>query len=290
MPKSQQFTEDRIKNAASVIRKTRPAYGALIDFYREVFLAQEESRRNLDRDPVTISKAPPSPERGHDIPLLKPSEFSIDYAEADRLLEHLCSLARRLAPKLAESATALETARQKGRLEPRTLFNAVLRGDDGIIHETGESCGIPVQDLAFFAYGAIAPSIFACASRLERYLKDRVVRTEGYCPICGSRPDMAFLDNNGARHLVCGFCAHEWSAQRMGCVFCGNSDEEKQNYFYHEEEKEYRVDLCDHCRRYMKLVDLRELPRDFYPRLEQVCSLHLDMEAKERGYRGWRDE
>ena len=70
----------------------------------------------------------------------------------------------------------------------------------------------------------------------------------------------------------------------MGCVFCGNRDPALQHYFFKQEEKEYRVDLCDHCRRYLKLVDLRELTRDFYPRLEQVCSLHLDMEAREKGY------
>jgi len=284
MPKIQRITEKQLNTAASAIKEIRPAYGSLIDFYREVFLAQEKSRKSVDKNLVAISNALQSPMKDHDVSLVKLSDFPFDYAEADRLLGHLLDLAQRLAPNLAHSADALKKALQKGRLESHALVDALLKGNNGMIHEIGESQGIPVQDLVFFAYGAIAPSIYTCASRLAQYLKDRPPWTKGSCPVCGSRPDMAFFDRNGARHLVCGFCMHEWAFQRMGCVFCGNRDADKQHYFYHEEEKEYRMDLCDHCRRYLKLVDVRKLPREFYPRLEQVGSLHLDMKARENGY------
>jgi len=70
----------------------------------------------------------------------------------------------------------------------------------------------------------------------------------------------------------------------MGCVFCENSDAELQNYFYSEEEKEYRVNLCDHCHSYIKMVDLRQMDRAFHPNLELVSTLHLDMKAREKGY------
>jgi hypothetical protein len=38
------------------------------------------------------------------------------------------------------------------------------------------------------------------------------------------------------------------------------------------------------CRRYLKVVDTRKMVRSFYPPLEQVASLHLDMLAAEKGY------
>jgi len=55
-------------------------------------------------------------------------------------------------------------------------------------------------------------------------------------------------------------------------------------YLYSEEEKEYRVDACQSCRKYIKTVDSRVLNRCAYPALEQVASLHLDLKAAEAGY------
>ncbi|MBF0234407.1 MAG: formate dehydrogenase accessory protein FdhE, partial [Desulfamplus sp.] len=107
---------------------------------------------------------------------------------------------------------------------------------------------------------------------------------KGYCPICGNLPQMAFLNQDGEKYLICGFCQHQWKTSRMGCALCQNKEKEKQHYFYNEEEKEYRVDLCDSCGKYIKLIDLRELTRDFYPQLELLCTLHLDIQATEQGY------
>jgi FdhE protein len=70
----------------------------------------------------------------------------------------------------------------------------------------------------------------------------------------------------------------------MGCSLCQNREKGKQHYFFNEEEKEYRVDLCDNCGKYIKVIDLRELTRDFYPPLEMICTIHLDMQAIKQGY------
>jgi FdhE protein len=32
------------------------------------------------------------------------------------------------------------------------------------------------------------------------------------------------------------------------------------------------------------LIDLRQIDRAFYPKLEQITTLHLDMQAREKGY------
>ena len=55
------------------------------------------------------------------------------------------------------------------------------------------------------------------------------------------------------------------------------------SYFYSEEEKEYRVDVCDGCGKYIKTVDIRKTDRLLYPPLEQVSTLHLDIQAREKG-------
>jgi FdhE protein len=47
---------------------------------------------------------------------------------------------------------------------------------------------------------------------------------------------------------------------------------------------EFRVNLCDSCKKYLKTLDSRETERMIYTPLEQIASLHLDYKAKEMGY------
>jgi FdhE protein len=70
----------------------------------------------------------------------------------------------------------------------------------------------------------------------------------------------------------------------MICPFCNNKDQESLQFFYAEEEKTHRVDLCDKCHQYIKTVDLRTIgDTDFL--LEDLATLHLDIVASERGYK-----
>ena len=70
----------------------------------------------------------------------------------------------------------------------------------------------------------------------------------------------------------------------MACAFCSNSDSASLEYAYSDDEPEYRLNLCAKCRQYLKVVDSRKLDRRFYPPLEQVVSLHLDLLAAEKGF------
>ncbi len=153
-----------------------------------------------------------------------------------------------------------------------------------VLDDIAESLSFPVHDLIFFAFNAISPSLQAGATQLNSYLKEAPEYNTGYCPVCGNTPDFSYFDGEGKKNLVCSFCSHTWRTRRMGCVFCESNDADLQNYFFSDEEKEYRVYLCDECRRYLKTVDLRQLHRTFVPKLEQIATLHLDMIAQEKGY------
>jgi FdhE protein len=93
----------------------------------------------------------------------------------------------------------------------------------------------------------------------------------------------------GERFLLCSFCGHKWSSRRLYCTFCDNTDSITLNYIYSDEEKEYRVDLCDKCKKYIKTIDTRKTERIIYPPLEQVATLHLDTKAKEMRYESGTD-
>jgi formate dehydrogenase maturation protein FdhE len=45
---------------------------------------------------------------------------------------------------------------------------------------------------------------------------------KGYCPLCGSFPELSFLKGDEAqRWLRCALCGHEWRFMRTKCLYGG---------------------------------------------------------------------
>jgi FdhE protein len=277
-----ELTQEDIQKAAVIIQKARPAYGALIDFYGQVFVAQGESRTHIVLDPIIIDPQLLALKQENGMPLVDPSQFLVDKPQADLLLKKICELSIAHAPKLSNAGEKILMALSDSTFDPAPVYLALLNGQQ--IEDPAKMLDITSEELTFFVFSAMAPSIQSCAVQLAAYLKDAVDQKNGYCPICGSHPDVSYLDPDGKKFLMCSLCAHEWLTHRMGCAFCDSTDKQDQHYFFNNEEKEYRVYVCDNCQSYLKLVDLRQLDRSFVPRLEQITTLHLDHQAQEKGY------
>jgi hypothetical protein len=140
------------------------------------------------------------------------------------------------------------------------------------------------KTLAFITYSSNKPSITLCAEQLSNFLEKDLHDETGYCPICGNIPRLSTLRDEGKRFLHCSFCWHEWVSKRVYCPFCDNTDSKSLHYFFSEEERDYRIYVCDNCKKYLKTVNSREADRLLYPPLEQVSSLHLDFKAQEIGF------
>jgi len=277
-------TMDQIKQTTDAIKKIRPVYQPILDFYSQVFLAQEESRSQIDLSSIIISPDLLAMKQESQLPLIDPSEFLIDTKETSLLFSKLCDLAHDLAPELSKGAKVLKNALEEKKFDLETVVTAILNNQASVLEQQVEKSGGQVAELMFFTYSSMVPSIQTCSEQLETYLTSLPEMKKGYCSICGNKPDMAFFDEDGKRHLKCSFCSHKWEVGRMGCVFCENNDKDQQLYFFSNEEDEYRVNLCDHCQQYIKVVDLRKMDRPFFPGLEMVSSLHLDIKAREKGY------
>ena len=282
------LTQDQISQIAGTLTRTRPAYGPIMDFYSRVFGAQAETRAAICPDPIIIEDDLLALKRENDMPLITPSQFKIDIKAAKKLMRAICQLAVDHAPKLAQAGENLalcldKTGAAESNLDLDHLFFDLLDGKD--IQKTADSCKISTEALGFFGFSAMLPSIQACATQLDAYLKEKEQTDKGYCPICGSLPDLSILDDSGKKLVSCSLCSHIWPVKRMTCIFCDATGADTQHYFYSGEEPEYRVYCCDDCGHYLKTVDTRQLGRRFFPKLEQIATLHLDIKAKERGYR-----
>ncbi|MEN8244865.1 MAG: formate dehydrogenase accessory protein FdhE [Thermodesulfobacteriota bacterium] len=285
MEQSAFYSSSDIENAANALGKLRPAYADILDFYKEVFVRQEESEQHLQLEPVQIPEHVLAVKQKEGFPLIQMSEFRVDTDAADKLLETLCHMAINTNQTLSTAAEGILKAREEGVLNPDVLCQKLLDTDDLFFREIAERIDIDQQALMFFVYNCVKPFLSGCARGLSRYLPPSDAWGESICPVCGNLPGLASIEGRGERWLHCGFCWTKWRIQRVLCVFCQNEDHAKLQYFYSEAESEYRVDTCDQCRHYLKTVDLRKIDRVFYPPLEQVATLHLDMKAGELGYR-----
>lgn len=105
------------------------------------------------------------------------------------------------------------------------------------------------------------------------------------CPICGGKPNFAFLDKEqGARWLLCSRCDAEWLFQRLECPYCGTQNQGSLAYFTNDNEL-YRLYTCDECYSYIKAIDLRKTESEVLLPLERVLTVDLDRQAEEAGYR-----
>ena len=129
---------------------------------------------------------------------------------------------------------------------------------------------------------AMRPFLSRCAEVLQRR-SDLATWTHAHCPLCGGEPDLATLDAQGDRHLVCGRCLLHWRFDAVRCPFCLNGDRARITSFGTSDGL-YRVYGCDVCRRYLKAFDARRATRPLMAVLDGVAMLPLDAAAMQRGY------
>lgn len=129
---------------------------------------------------------------------------------------------------------------------------------------------------------AMRPFLSRCAEVLQRR-SELSAWTHAHCALCGGEPDLAMLDAQGDRHLVCGRCLLQWRFDAVTCPFCLNRDRGRMTSFG-TSDGVYRVYGCDACHRYVKAFDVRRASRPLMPVLDGVAMLPLDAAAIQRGY------
>jgi FdhE protein len=279
------ITSQQIKQAVAALKKQRPDYTGLLNFYEKIFVAQEDVKSQIDLDPIEIRAEQLTLKRKEKFSLIGISEFVVDQKTATALLKQLCQITETGNDEMAEAARTIQHAIAAEILDPRAVFAALLNTEYAYFQKIEKDMGIEKKALAFIAYNSIKPSLVHCAEQLASYLNSDNPWDKGFCPVCGSAPGFSMLEDEGNRLLFCGFCWHQWAAQRIYCPFCENKNYSSIHYYFSEKEKNYRIDVCDSCKTYLKAVDQRNTDRIIYPPLEFVASLHLDIKAQEMGFK-----
>ncbi|MGD9175759.1 MAG: formate dehydrogenase accessory protein FdhE, partial [Desulfobacterales bacterium] len=224
------ITSQQIKQAVAALKKQRPAYTGLLNFYEKIFVAQDDYKGQINLDPIEISAETLALKRKEKFSLIGISEFVVDQKAATALLKQLCQITETGNDEMADAARAIQNATAAGELNLQAVFTALLNSDDAYFEKIEKDMGIEKKALAFMAYNSITPSLVHCAEQLASYIGSDDPWEKGFCPVCGSAPGFSLFKDEGNRFLFCGFCWHQWAAQRIYCPFCENKDNKTLHY------------------------------------------------------------
>ena len=177
----------------------------------------------------------------------------------------------------------------QGPEAPVALAEAVLNETAESVEKTAAHLDVPVQVLLFafsFMLGPVLRALVELSPHgdgKEAPWNVEGTWRQGYCPVCGSGPSIAYLDRpvfdeknaflaggGGKKHLHCSLCGTDWTFRRGACPFCGEEGagvmeilKEAGNALGE------RLDWCTRCKTYCPTVDLRE--RDTAPDLDALA-------------------
>ncbi|MGD9031582.1 MAG: formate dehydrogenase accessory protein FdhE [Desulfobacteraceae bacterium] len=275
------MTEDLLEHVDRLIARRPVSKDALVS-YRELVRLMGEVAPQPRKIQVESRLKVVKKEEG--FPLFSRNDLPLDFETSSALLskflDHLAATERADVDGLKK---ALEQSQGDSEWANR-LFRAVLEKDEKNLTRMGKETDLEPKVLQFLAQLALRPSLQALRNAVSKET-DGGSWDYGYCPLCGSQPNMAYFDKTGKRHLHCELCGEEWPHPRLNCPFCQTQEQKSLGYFHSEEEEGFRVDFCRKCNRYIKTVDKRIVEDTAPMEVEFLATIHLDLLANKHGFK-----
>ncbi|MDD3249225.1 MAG: formate dehydrogenase accessory protein FdhE [Smithella sp.] len=269
-------------------KTTNPHYTDLLDILADILILREEYRQDMEKPIFSVNdKLIPGKMTGG-LPLIDLAGNKYDLTRPKEYFYSLISIAQKRMPADAHRfLDVIKNERFDWEAIIRESFNPAPEDEDNRDREARASGEHDEQiDLIdLFIEESLRPELEVIA---EKYgaLIEKSGWAEGYCPICGKEPKIGEIreSEDGRRYLFCHQCGHKWHFRRIKCPFCGNEEQHSLAYFAVEGEESHRVDVCNKCRRYIKIIELPKSSEGVNLDVEDIATLHLDMLAYEEGY------
>lgn len=176
----------------------------------------------------------------------------------------------------------------------KRLALAIWEGDTEMLSELCNEKSVPLKAALLTGTSSMDVFLNIIHEAAAPLIKD-FRWSKGFCPICGSFPDMAVFrksgtddpylkSHGGQRWLHCSTCGHEWRFKRATCPYCETDKHEELKYFQSEDRPDERIDVCDKCKHYLISIDSREYIKQPDLRIAAKAYIHMDIIAQEKGY------
>lgn len=276
----------RVTQALDLLARQTPALRDVIEAFRPLKCGQAGLKAGLPALDQALPQVDPG-RLAQGAPLARVEDLlscqGLDLADylagaAQALLPAL----RKGLPALGPDLAALGQALGEKSLDLAACLESLLTGQHDALERCAKQAGLAPASLEFALLQLAKPLLERRAEALAPLLQGQEWR-QGSCPICGSLPEMAFLQGEGGqRWLRCSLCAHHWRFSRTVCPVCGNQDQDKLEFFYAEGRQRERVDCCRGCGKYVVTLDARGLDAVPVWEVAALGLVHLDLLAQER--------
>lgn len=254
---------DATLNYLAFRKESYPALSKAFDLYARIFSIQRRYLETIKLPSQTSVANAEAPGPMGPLPV-------IDAKEVVCILSEICEALGEAAPERSAGLTEILQLWRNGEIGTGPDAASAFRGD------------APVREMALLALNPF----------YEKFALEVIPRIEDNkwnqpsCPICGQHPFIGLYDiSSGERYLQCELCRTQWERERLTCGFCGCHDSDMLGYISVSSGNAHRVETCDLCKRYMKIVDERSLGREAVPHVEEITMIDLEAEAKSNGYR-----
>lgn len=296
---------DQIKRAVGLYAENAsPADKARLEFFEGLFEIQQERAEELSPSVGDSDGLPTEAAADADYiagrALLKSHPVEIDPGVFARSCETVAAYMARSAGLEPSVVSALDAVDWNGFCNQADLG---LAGSDpsafveGCLQDVG-NLGIG-EDLPVTVFMMVP--MFALRSHLQPKAEQlmgivsRDARTGTHerpllCPVCGSQATAGRIGPvtrlmGGAREQYCGTCGTIWSFDRVRCGVCGTHNQSHLHYFNEESDFAHRIQSCDECGRYQRLVMQDEAPGPTVMEVEDVVMARLDQIALDPRFR-----
>lgn len=274
MPKMLKESLKTIEN----YKMTSPHYVELLDILSDILILREECRPKMADVFSAVDESLIEKKMAGGLPLIDFSAGHFDLTEPREYFLTLLDVAEKRAP--GETLELAQKIKDGTYDFEKLVLNSFYVQDDEATFDAEEDFFDLVE---LFLEESLRPSLEIVAQKYADIIA-RSGWSEGYCPVCGKEPKIGQIRGEEGRFLFCNQCGCEWHFLRIKCPFCSNEEQQSLAYFTVEGDEQYRVDVCNECKRYIKIVDFRESKREPNLDVEDIATLHLDILANEEGY------
>ncbi len=272
----------RIEKTLDRIQKEKPSLGPIAEAMRVVLVSRAALKARIPQSRFPLP--PPDPKRQMEgLPALDRENLA---GLADPWGETVAATIGPLArafPGIAAEAQRLHEALHKGQADLQDCLRALMRGDEEALDRIAGRLTIPAPVLGFLLGQMLKPFVEKRTEPLQALVR-KLPWHRGFCPVCGSLPEISFLQGEGGqRWLRCSLCACEYQFNRMLCPHC-EAQGQKKNLIRVEGRQHEFAELYSDCRRYVVGIDLREAKGEPITAASAVGLVHLDIMAQEKGY------
>lgn len=174
---------------------------------------------------------------------------------------------------------------------PPAFIDGCLKDFDSFGIGSQVPASIVMMVVAFALRAHIQPAAAKLMSAVPKDVRESPQREHPLaCPVCGSPAVASHVSvasgiQGRFRDQYCSMCGTSWPFERMRCGVCGTENASRLHYFHVEGDSSHRLQNCDECGQYQRMVFEEDLSIPLCMEVEDVVMAKLDAIALDPRFR-----